>query len=159
MIYIFDLDHTVIDSSHRQLTRADGSLDLDHWIENCTREKIYSDKLLPLARLMRSAYAQGHDVIVCTARVLSAHDHGFLATHNLRSNYILSRALGDNRPDAEMKRDLLIKYFSARKIPLARWTRQAYFYDDNQAVLAMAQDLGITARDAIQLNSKLQKAL
>ena len=51
MIYIFDLDHTVIDSSHRQLTRADGSLDLDHWIENCTREKIYQDKLLPLARL------------------------------------------------------------------------------------------------------------
>jgi hypothetical protein len=52
MIYIFDLDHTVIDSSHRQLTRADGSLDLDHWIENCTREKIYQDKLLPLAKLM-----------------------------------------------------------------------------------------------------------
>jgi hypothetical protein len=65
MIYIFDLDHTVIDSSHRQITRADGSLDLDHWIENCTREKIYQDKLLPLARLMRSAYSQGHQVIVC----------------------------------------------------------------------------------------------
>ena len=77
MIYIFDLDHTVIDSSHRQLTRADGSLDLDHWIENCTREKIYQDKLLPLARLMRSAYSQGHQVIVCTARVLSVWDHAF----------------------------------------------------------------------------------
>ena len=34
MLYIFDLDHTVIDSSHRQITRPDGSLDLDAWIEN-----------------------------------------------------------------------------------------------------------------------------
>ena len=82
MLYIFDLDHTVIDSCHRQLTRADGSLDLDHWIENCTREKIYQDKLLPLARLMRSAYSQGHQVIVCTARVLSVWDHAFLADNN-----------------------------------------------------------------------------
>ena len=79
MIYIFDLDHTVIDSSHRQLTRADGSLDLDHWIENCTRQKIFADELLPLARLMRSAYSVGHTVIVCTARVLSAHDYAWVA--------------------------------------------------------------------------------
>ena len=41
MLYIFDLDHTVIDSSHRQITRADGSLDLDAWIENSTRKKIF----------------------------------------------------------------------------------------------------------------------
>ena len=155
MNYIFDLDHTVIDSSHRQLTRADGTLDLDNWIANCTAEKIYQDKLLPLARLMRSAYSQGHHVIICTARVLSAHDHGFLATHNLRADYILSRAMGDNRADAEMKRDLLINYFASKNIPLARWTRNAVFYDDNQAVLDMAQALGITAKNAIQINASM----
>tara|TARA_A200000159_G_scaffold25358_1_gene22481 strand:- start:327 stop:803 length:477 start_codon:yes stop_codon:yes gene_type:complete len=155
MNYIFDLDHTVIDSSHRQLTRADGTLDLDNWIANCTAEKIYQDKLLPLARLMRSAYSQGHHVIICTARVLSAHDHGFLATHNLRADYILSREMGDNRADAEMKRDLLINYFASKNIPLARWTRNAVFYDDNQAVLDMAQDLGIRAKNAIQINASM----
>ena len=47
--FIFDLDHTVIDSSHRQITKADGSLDLDNWIANCTREKIMADTFLPLA--------------------------------------------------------------------------------------------------------------
>lgn len=78
MNYIFDLDHTVIDSSHRQLTRADGTLDLDNWIANCTAEKINQDKLLPLARLMRSAYSNGHHVVICTARVLSVHDHCYL---------------------------------------------------------------------------------
>jgi hypothetical protein len=155
MNYIFDLDHTVIDSSHRQLTRADGTLDLDNWIANCTREKINQDKLLPLARLMRSAYSNGHHVVICTARVLSVHDHCYLADNNLRADYILSRAMGDNRGDAEMKRDLLINYFASKNIPLARWTRNAVFYDDNQAVLDMAQALGITAKNAIQINASM----
>ena len=57
MRYIFDLDHTVIDSSHRQLTKADGSLDLAHWIANNTREKIMADSLLPLATQWRKAFA------------------------------------------------------------------------------------------------------
>ena len=157
MIYIFDLDHTVIDSSHRQLTRADGSLDLDHWIENCTREKIYQDKLLPLARLMRSAYSQGHQVIVCTARVLSVWDHAFLADHDLKAHAILSRPMGCADADDLLKENLLFDYFQG--VPLARWTRQAYFYDDNKNVLKMAKKLGIHARDAVQLNSKLQKAV
>ena len=157
MIYIFDLDHTVIDSSHRQLTRADGSLDLDHWIENCTREKIYQDKLLPLARLMRSAYSQGHQVIVCTARVLSVWDHAFLADHDLKAHAILSRPMGCADADDMLKENLLFDYFKG--VPLARWTRQAYFYDDNKNVLKMAKKLGIHARDAVQLNSKLQKAV
>ena len=57
MLYIFDLDHTVIDSSHRQITRADGSLDLDAWRKNCTKSQIFRDELLPLARFMRRAIA------------------------------------------------------------------------------------------------------
>ena len=151
MIYIFDLDHTVIDSSHRQLTRADGSLDLDHWIENCTREKIYQDKLLPLAKLMRSAYAQGHQVIVCTARVLSVWDHAFLADNNLKAHAILSRPMGCADADSVLKENLLFDYFQG--VPLARWTRDAVFYDDNQGVLEMAKKLGIRARDAVELNN------
>ena len=153
MIYIFDLDHTVIDSSHRQLTRPDGSLDLQNWIENCTLEKIMADKLLPLARLMRSAYSQGHQVLICTARNLSLFDYMFLGDNDLFANAILSRPDGDNRPDDELKRDLLLKHFEG--IPLARWARNAVFYDDNQAVLAMAEKLGIRTKNAIQLNAKM----
>ena len=153
MIYIFDLDHTVIDSSHRQLTRPDGSLDLQNWIENCTLEKIMADKLLPLARLMRSAYNQGHQVLICTARNLSLYDYMFLGDNDLFANAILSRPDGDNRPDDELKRDLLLKHFEG--VPLARWARNAVFYDDNQAVLAMAEKLGIRTKNAIKLNAKM----
>ena len=157
MIYIFDLDHTVIDSSHRQITRADGSLDLDHWIENCTRQKIFADSLLPLARLMRSAYSQGHDVIVCTARVLSAHDYAYLAHHDLKAHAILSRPMGCADADDVLKKNLLFKHFKNQ--PLARWTRNAVFYDDNLGVLEMAKNLGIMTKNAVQLNSKLNKAV
>ena len=157
MIYIFDLDHTVIDSSHRQITRADGSLDLDHWIENCTRQKIFADSLLPLARLMRSAYSQGHDVIVCTARVLSAHDYAYLAHHDLKAHAILSRPMGCADADDVLKKNLLFKHFKNQ--PLARWTRNAVFYDDNLGVLEMAKNLAIMTKNAVQLNSKLQKAV
>jgi hypothetical protein len=153
MIYIFDLDHTVIDSSHRQLTRADGSLDLDHWIENCTRQKIFADELLPLARLMRSAYSVGHTVIVCTARVLSIPDYVFLEKHNLRAHAILSRPMGCTDADADLKRELLFGHFKDQ--PLARWARNAVFYDDNLGVLEMAKSLGIRTKNAVQLNQKI----
>ena len=53
MNYIFDLDHTVVDSSHRQATRPDGSLDLDHWREHSTPAMIERDTLLPLAHEWR----------------------------------------------------------------------------------------------------------
>ena len=46
---IFDLDATVIDSSHRQITKADGSLDLAAWKKNSTYAKVMRDSLLPLA--------------------------------------------------------------------------------------------------------------
>ena len=59
--------------------------------------------------------------------------------------------------DDVLKENLLFDYFKG--VPLARWTRQAYFYDDNKNVLKMAKKLGIHSRDAVQLNSKLQKAI
>ena len=152
---IWDLDGTVIDSSHRYSTLANGDIDLPKWIADNTRANIEQDKLLPLARLMRSNYRQGDIVIFCTARVLGVWDHVFLADHGIKAQFILSRALGDNRGDAEMKRQKLLALFADLKIPFARWTRNATFYDDNQGVLNMAEKLGIRTRNAVQLNLKL----
>jgi hypothetical protein len=154
---IWDLDGTVIDSSHRYSTLPNGDIDLPKWIADNTRENIEQDKLLPLARLMRSNYRQGDIVIICTARVLGVWDHVFLADHGIKAQFILSRALGDNRGDAEMKRQKLLALFADLKIPFARWTRNATFYDDNQGVLDMAEKLGIRTRNAVQLNSKLKR--
>ena len=55
MIKIFDLDGTVIDSTHRQTYREDGTLSISNWRENNTPDLIAQDKLLPLAKQMRTA--------------------------------------------------------------------------------------------------------
>ena len=154
---IWDLDGTVIDSSHRYSTLPNGDIDLPKWIADNTRANIEQDKLLPLARLMRSNYRQGDIVIICTARVLGVWDHVFLADHGIKAQFILSRALGDNRGDAEMKRQKLLALFADLKIPFARWTRNATFYDDNQGVLDMAEKLGIRTRNAVKLNLHLTR--
>ncbi len=50
LVNIFDLDHTLIDSSHRMNKFKDSSydLDIDYWLENNTHENIMQDRLLPL---------------------------------------------------------------------------------------------------------------
>jgi hypothetical protein len=110
---IFDLDGTVICSKHRQLSDANGSLDLAHWRENCTPEKIAGDTLLPLARVMQTYYAEGHTIIVCTARVVTEHDFAFLEKHNLRFHHFISRHETDARGDAEYKRERLNEWARA----------------------------------------------
>jgi len=154
--YIFDLDHTVIDSSHRQITLADGSLDLNNWIENCTREKIMADKLLPLANHWRAlALGSRNEIVVCTARVMGKHDHAFLAAHGLDADAVLSRAMGDRSGDADLKERLLRQYASDTGRSWARFSRSACIYDDNQNVLSRLASIGIACYNAISLNKTM----
>ena len=83
MLFIFDLDGTTIDSSHRQNTLPDGSLNLDAWIRNNTPEKILADSLLPLAEKMRGVNREMDTVAVITARVMQDADLAFLKLNGL----------------------------------------------------------------------------
>jgi len=150
MLYLFDLDHTVIDSSHRQSTLPDGSLDLDHWIENNTPEKIAEDSLLPLANIMRGLFRKGREIIIITARVLQDADFRFLHENGIRYHYCYSRALGDNRPDAELKREAL------EDLIMKKGTIKARFFDDNKSVLAMAKEYGVKVKCAHKANARLR---
>lgn len=156
MHFIFDLDHTVIDSSHRQLTDINGSLDLNHWRENCTREKIMRDSLLPLASIMRQAIELDLHVIICTARVLSEHDIEFLREHGLFTGDILSRAEGDCSGDDTLKVRLLQDYAQSLGMSWAGFTRHAYMWDDNVKVLSTLKTHGVATMCAITANKRLK---
>jgi hypothetical protein len=154
-LVIFDLDQTVICSKHRQLTREDGSLDLAHWIENCTREKILADSLLPLAELWYVVQAQAlqYTIAVLTARVIGEHDLDFLAKNNLLFDYFFSRdGDTDTRRDSDLKRDKLVPFLSELK------PRRTFLLDDNDGVLAMAASLGLVALDSKIINHDLKNA-
>lgn len=135
--FIFDLDHTVIDSSHRQLTRADGSLDLMHWKENCTREKIFRDRLLPLATFWRRVFMANHTVIVATARVMTRHDFEYLYANNLRFDSIVHRLPGDDTPDGTLKTVGLSRILND--------VSNCVMFDDNASVRKAVRQIGIKA--------------
>lgn len=154
-IVVFDLDGTVIDSSHRHLSKPDGSIDLDHWRENCTREKIFADRLLPLARSMRRMKEAGHHVVICTARVMSEHDYAFLAHNDLPYDGILSReGENDNRPDGPMKVQLLTEYVQAQGFTSIKQSGLIMF-DDNLKVIAAISAAGGLCLNAAKENRRL----
>lgn len=153
---IFDLDGTVIDSSHRHATLPDGSLDLAHWRENATPEKIFQDGLLPLANSMRSLYEAGHHIIVCTARSIINADLDFMENNRLHYAAFLSRPWGDTSPDADLKERLLCDYFTKRDLRLGVDV-QPIMFDDNLKVVYRMIKIGVHALDATKINRRMAK--
>ena len=151
---IFDLDGTVIDSTHRQATKADGSLDLDHWFANNTAEKIMADSLLPLAESFRAMVALGHKVIICTARAIQPADKIFLALNRLPYDALLHREIGNMEGDASLKIRLLETYFIAEGFNCAA-DAKAIMFDDNLKVIDAMISIGIHCYDATKINAKL----
>lgn len=156
--FIFDLDHTIIDSSHRQSYLPDGSLDLVHWRENSTAEKVAQDTLLPLARVMASAHNVNIRIIVCTARVMASADYYFLQQHGLFADYILSRPEGDTSGDAQLKIRLLNDFVQSQGISWKRFIQGAVMFDDNQTVIKALKSIGLNVVDAVQTNNNLKVA-
>jgi phosphoglycolate phosphatase-like HAD superfamily hydrolase len=138
-ITIFDLDGTIIDSSHRQATLADGTLNLAKWIENSTAEKIFADKVLPLATQVRRRQKAGDYVMVCTARLMSDADFEFLQDVGICPNKIISRPDGNNTPDGELKAKQLKSFLSLKQFAKAN----KVMFDDAASVRASLRKLGI----------------
>ena len=145
---IFDLDGTVICSKHRHAALPNGDIDLVHWVENSTPRKIAADSLLPLVNKLRTLYAKGHKVIICTARVMSRHDYQFLLRNNIPFDWVISRPKGCTTPDAELKREKLERLFARLNVKPGC----AQMWDDNDKVLTAAKAIGIKTHDAKRLN-------
>ena len=135
MLFIFDLDGTTIDSSHRQNTLPDGSLNLDAWVRNNTPEKIAADSLLPMAESWKTINRQNHQIVIMTARVVGAADFKFLDDNRLGYDYIYSRPFGDTTPDDILKKKMLDTFVDINDVFLV--------VDDRDKVVKMWRDLGL----------------
>ena len=156
---IFDLDGTVINSDHRKATKADGSLDLAHWFENNTPEKIALDTLLPLARIMRELHKAGNTIIVCTARSIDtpeiqrAHDQFFI-DNDLPYHVFLGRESGNMESHASLKVRLLNDYFKREGFENTR-EAGAIMFDDNFSVINALTKIGVKCYDAVTINKRI----
>jgi hypothetical protein len=149
-IVIFDLDGTTIDSSHRHATHADGTLNLEAWIENATPEKIFQDSVLPLGKLVSKIGKKAYTMI-CTARVLSHADREFLMENGICVDKIISRPMGNNSPDGELKKRQLNSFLSLKQFQ----NKNKIMFDDASSVRSTLRKIGITVINPDTVNERL----
>tara|TARA_Y100000592_G_scaffold23952_1_gene37381 strand:+ start:165 stop:677 length:513 start_codon:yes stop_codon:yes gene_type:complete len=137
-ICIYDLDGTIIDSSHRAKHDEHGNLDLDHWKENNTKENILNDDLLPMYWQLRNDYENGNIVILCTARELGKWDLEFIHKMGIYYDYIYSRPKANFTKDEILKKAQLRHFWNFKQYRKYR----KYFYDDKVENLREIKTLG-----------------
>jgi hypothetical protein len=91
-----------------------------------------------VVKLARSVHARGVGVVVVTAReaIWRHHTAWWLAMWDVPSDALFMRAVGDYRPDVEVKRDILT-------VIRASWT-VVHAVDDNPAVIALWESAGVS---------------
>tara|TARA_Y100001951_G_scaffold91238_1_gene85088 strand:+ start:311 stop:805 length:495 start_codon:yes stop_codon:yes gene_type:complete len=100
-IFIFDLDGTTINSSHRQ-----GHGSLVSWFRNNVPENIIKDTPMYLGQFIGILFNLGFKVLICTSRTLSKADYEFLYTklYIPVDVKIISREKGDKREPEVFKK-------------------------------------------------------
>ena len=152
---IWDLDGTLIDSSHRYRTLPCGGIDLDAWIRLNTPENVWNDKLLPLAEIAKDGYASKTETVFCTARVLNEWDYDFLADNGLFFHNILSRPEGLTLDDANFKEFHLRLYAQNKGISWQRFCAESVFFEDAHSVIERMKLVGLPTFNAATCNRVL----
>ena len=137
-ICIYDLDGTIIDSSHRIRLRENGSLDLEHWKNNSTKEMIFQDDLLPMYWQLIADYKEGNIIVICTAREFGKYDWEYLHSMGIYYDYVISRPSGIDTVDHILKKTQLRKFWNLRQYK----NLFKSFYDDNLNNLKSVRELG-----------------
>ena len=105
-IEIYDMDGTLVDSSHRyRLLKDKQKIDLEYWRKNDIPEKIAKDSLLPLAIQYKNSIANPEIyVIIATARVIKQADIDYIEKYLGMPNKLIGRkSINDTRKGADLK--------------------------------------------------------
>ena len=128
-VSIYDMDGTIVDSSHRYRTIVDDAgerIDLDYWRENEYRAG--DDTLLPMAKQYQADIADPECyVIIATARVMHEPDWQFVREKLGEPDYFISRPEGSSVSGRILKINGLARFFNLLNFKDAEFT----FYEDN----------------------------
>lgn len=135
-IKIYDMDGTIVDSTHRYRTEKCGTkIDLQFWRDNEFRA--YDDSLLPLAKQYQEDIKNPECyVIIATARIIRNEDMRFIKDKLGMPNYIISRKENDTRSGGLLKILGLKKFFNLKNFRNAK----AVFFEDNVSYLKAVCD-------------------
>lgn len=150
--FIFDLDGTTVDSSHRLGdTLAD-------WRRMNTPANIMQDKPLPLAEQLRQAIRDGLDVVILTSRVMGINDKNWLHFHGLMAPLVLSRHPSDTRPAGEYKLAKMAELAIRKRISMADLKASAVLWDDDADVQQTLRGAGFRVIDPVNYNQRNEVA-
>jgi len=132
--YIFDVDGTLanVDPYLHHIRGSNKYYDAFH------EASIDALPNLDVVEMLNNAAADRHAILVVTSRKEKYRGltSMWLAKNNLRSHALFMRADDDNRPDYEVKKDILDKINN-------HWT-VLHAVDDNPSVIALWEDNGIS---------------
>lgn len=137
-VAIYDMDGTIVDSSHRYRTIVDDNgerIDLEYWREN--EYRAMDDGLLPLVDQYRQDLADENCyVIIATARVMNMPDWQFVREVLGEPDYLISRPAGSDISGKTLKINGLAKFFNLNNFKNADFV----FYEDNISYLKAVCD-------------------
>lgn len=137
-VAIYDMDGTIVDSSHRYRTIVDDNgerIDLEYWREN--EYRAMEDGLLPMFEQYQTDLNDPECyTIIATARVMNAPDWQFVNEILGMPDYFISRNPGDSQSGKTLKINGLAKFFNLRNFKNADFV----FYEDNISYLKAVCD-------------------
>jgi hydroxymethylpyrimidine pyrophosphatase-like HAD family hydrolase len=137
-VAIYDMDGTIVDSSHRYRTITDENgtrIDLDFWREN--EYLAMKDGLLPMfAEYKKDLADESCYVIIATARVMNEPDWKFVKEILGEPDYFISRPKGSSISGKNLKINGLAKFFNLLNFKDAEFV----FYEDNISYLKAVCD-------------------
>lgn len=137
-VAIYDMDGTIVDSSHRYRTITDNNgtrIDLQYWRDN--EYRAMEDTLLPMYSEYQKDLADPECyVIIATARVMNAPDWEFVTKVLGAPDYFISRPKDSNISGKTLKINGLAKFFNLNNFKNAEYV----FYEDNVEYLKAVCD-------------------
>lgn len=131
--HIFDMDGTLADISSIRHYVEGPKTDFHRFHEESVNVPPH-DHVVDMAR---KAQEEGHKVLIVTARSTKYRPHTayWLADHQVPSDAMYMRRQGDQRPDYEVKKDILSRISSQFRV--------VHAVDDNPNVLKLWHENGI----------------
>ena len=148
MLYIYDLDGTVIDSSHRQLQTRDETRALAYWRANNTPARVAQDRPLPLLDTLKAQHKAGHTIVLCTSRIMGPADYAWLWDHGVPYYRCLHRTPEHNTtPCGTLKHSLLLGLCDSLGWTWEWLCQNAAMLDDSQDVQRTLGAAGLVVLD------------
>ncbi len=146
-IYLYDLDNTLVNSSHRQHLDDNGDLIVDQWVKDSIPELIKKDTInFPILEILKHTERRSDSLNICiTSRVMQKADYDFLDSYDITFDKFLHRGSGmmlhlksvaNSLTDEQLKSVLLENYFRLNN------HRAGWGFDDKPYILDVFKRFG-----------------